>query len=154
HTRQITAGTNWKETLDFHLNTASVILLLISADFLTSDYCYGTAMQQAMQRHEAGTAHIIPVLLRPVADWQRTPFGKLAPLPSNGQPITTWSNRDAAFANVGQGLRIALEKTYSPTASVLSPSPPLATQPSPEHSTVIVRYLRGLLSYAKLRGKG
>src|SRR5262249_28572791 len=51
HRREIVAGSNWQEELDRHLNTASLILLLISSDFLTSDYCYGTEMQRALQRH-------------------------------------------------------------------------------------------------------
>src|SRR5215472_11037495 len=56
HKRQVSPGTNWTETLDEHLNTASVILLLISANLVASDYCYGTEMQRAMQRHFAGEA--------------------------------------------------------------------------------------------------
>src|SRR6266566_2555371 len=88
HKRQILAGTDWKEAADRHLNTASLILLLISPDFLASDYCYGIEMQRAMQRHEANEARVIPILLRS-ADWQSAPFSKLQALPSDGKPITT-----------------------------------------------------------------
>src|SRR5258708_8319598 len=108
HKRQIIAGTDWTKALGEHLNTASVILLLVSGDFVASDYCYGTEMQRAMERYEAGDAHVIPILLRPV-DWQNAPFGKLHTLPSSGKPITQWRNRDAAFADVAQGIRMALE---------------------------------------------
>ncbi len=65
HKRHIGAGRDWKKALDEHLNTASVILLLISADFVASDYCYGVEMQRAMERHEAGEARVIPIVLRP-----------------------------------------------------------------------------------------
>lgn len=108
HKRQIIAGTDWTKVLDKHLNTASVILLLISSDFVASDYCYGIEMQQAMKKHNAGEARVIPILLRPV-DWQSAPFGKLQALPGNGMPITTWRNRDAAFTDVAQGIRTALQ---------------------------------------------
>ncbi|SRR5437762_6935927 len=62
HKRQIVAGTDWTKALDSHLNTASVILLLSSTDFLA---CNGTEIQRAMDRYERGVAHVIPILLRP-----------------------------------------------------------------------------------------
>src|SRR5579859_654068 len=116
HKRQIVAGTDWTKILDRHLNTASIILLLVSSDFLASDYCCGTEMQQAMERHEKGEAHIIPILLRSV-DWQSAPFGKLQALPSNGTPITGWRSRDAAFADVAQGIRVVLQEVQRLTVN-------------------------------------
>lgn len=109
HQRQIHAGTNWKRIVKHHLNTASVILLLISSDFLASDYCYSIEMQYAIQRHHTNEARVIPILLRP-ADWQETPFGKLKVLPSNGKPISTWNNRDSALLDVTRGIRAAIEE--------------------------------------------
>lgn len=87
HKRQIVAGTNWTKEIDQHLSTASVILLLLSANFVASDYSYGVEMQRAMQRHEANEARVIPVVLHSMDNWQNTPFGKLAALPSNGKPL-------------------------------------------------------------------
>ncbi len=107
HKRQIIAGTDWTKALDHHLKTASVILLLISANFLASDYCYGIEVQQAMQRHDTNEARVIPILVRPV-DWHSAPFGKLKALPSNETAITQWPNRDAAFTDVARGIRAAL----------------------------------------------
>lgn len=115
--RQIIAGTDWTKAQDQHLNKASVILLLISVDFVASEYCYGVEMQRAMERHEAGESHIIPILLRPVANWQGTPFGKLQPLPSNGKPITEWRNRDSAFVDVAKGIRQVLGDVRRPAMS-------------------------------------
>src|SRR5690349_18899783 len=74
HNRQIVPGTDWAQELDEHLATARVILLLISPDFLASDYCYGIELRRALERHEAGEAQVIPILLRPVADWGTAPF--------------------------------------------------------------------------------
>src|SRR2546423_10920382 len=71
--RQIIAGTDWKQDLDTHLNRASVILLLISSDFLASDFCYSVEMKRALERHQAGEARVIPILVRPV-DWKGAPF--------------------------------------------------------------------------------
>src|SRR5437868_1226039 len=94
HDRQIGAGTDWAQEIDTHLSTARVILLLISPDFLASDYCYGVELQRALQRDAANEARVIPILLRPVADWEKAPFARLAVLPTNARPITTWRNRD------------------------------------------------------------
>src|SRR5216110_157854 len=133
HKRQIVAGTDWTKALDRRLNTASVILLLVSSDFVASDYCYGVEMQRDLARHEAGETCVIPVLLRPV-DWQSAPFGKLQALPSNGTPITQWRNRDAAFANVAQGIRAALQELQRLTVSTpRTPLPRIWNVPYPRN---------------------
>src|SRR5438105_10436474 len=81
----INAGATWEEEINKHLNTAHIILLLVSPDFMDSEYCYSKEMKQAMERHERGDACVIPVLLRPVR-CQGAPFGKLQALPYNAQP--------------------------------------------------------------------
>src|SRR5258707_8645015 len=82
HDRQIAAGTDWAQALDIHLERASVILLLISADFLASDYCYGIEVKRALERHQANEARVIPILLRPT-DWSGAPFAHLQALPTD-----------------------------------------------------------------------
>ena len=106
--REITAGTDWKGQLDQHLNSAGVILLLVSADFLASKYCYDVEMRRALERHDQGKARVIPVLLRMVDGWQGAPFGKLQSLPTDGKPVTSWKIRDEAFADVARGIRNAI----------------------------------------------
>lgn len=107
--RDITAGDDWKQEIQQHLQTAQVILLLISADFLASDFCWGVELAQAMTRHENKQALVIPVILREV-DWQGAPFGKLQALPKNAKPVTNWSNQDQAFTDIARGIRKAVEK--------------------------------------------
>lgn len=109
HDREITAGIEWTGEINRNLDQANIILLLISADFLASDYCWDIEMQRALERHEAGQARVIPIILRPV-DWQEAPFGKLQALPRNGKPITTWDNADEAFLDVAQGIRRVIEE--------------------------------------------
>lgn len=108
HDREIIAGGEWQNEIDSHLNTASVILLLISSDFIASDYCYDIELKRAMERHETGEACVIPVILREV-DWKGAVFGKLQALPKNAKPITNWENPDEAFADVAKGIRQAVE---------------------------------------------
>jgi len=66
HDRRITPGDEWKNQIDHYLETAELILLLVSPDFINSDYCYDIEMQRAMERHEEGAARIVPIILRPV----------------------------------------------------------------------------------------
>jgi energy-coupling factor transporter ATP-binding protein EcfA2 len=117
--RQIVPGTEWEHVIDDHINTASIILLLISPDFIASDYCYGVEMVQAMQRHKASEACVIPIILRP-ADWTRAPFAELQVLPTNARPVTAWPNRDEAFVDIVKGVRRAIENFH---ASLLRQNP-------------------------------
>jgi hypothetical protein len=107
--RDISEGEEWEHKIDTHLNTARIILLLISPDFITSDYCYDSEMMRAMERHATGEARVIPIILRP-ADWHAAPFGKLKALPRDGKPVTTWPNRDEAFLDVAKGIRRVVEE--------------------------------------------
>ncbi len=84
--REITAGTEWKGQIDHHLNSAGVILLLVSADFLASDYCYDVEITRPLERHDQGEARVIPVLLRPVEGWQRTRSASFSPCRPMGNP--------------------------------------------------------------------
>ena len=93
----------------FLLESAKIILLLVSADFLASDYCYDVELKRAMERHEAKEALVIPIILREV-DWKGAPFGKLQALPKKAKPVTNWSNTDSAFANIARGIRRAVEE--------------------------------------------
>ena len=108
HQHRIAPGEDTQATIDQHLTTAHLILLLISPDFMSTTYATGSEVERAMRRHGAGEVRVIPVVLRPV-DWQNTPFGKLQPLPEKGKPITTWSDRDEAFMDVAKGIRAVLE---------------------------------------------
>jgi TIR domain len=106
--RDITAGEEWKKAIDSHLESANIILLLVSADFLASDYCYDIELKRALERHDRNEARVIPVILRSV-EWQNSPLGKLSALPTDGKPITSWLNQDEAFTNVVRELRRVID---------------------------------------------
>ncbi|NET32825.1 MAG: SUMF1/EgtB/PvdO family nonheme iron enzyme [Cyanothece sp. SIO1E1] len=109
HDRKIGAGSEWANEIDDNLNTAHIILLLISSDFLNSKYCSDIEMEQALKRHEIGEACVIPIILRPVY-WKGASFGQLQAFPKNAQPVTIWSDRDAAFTNVTEGIAAAADR--------------------------------------------
>jgi hypothetical protein len=108
HDHMIGAGTEWEGQINHHLNSARIILLLISADFLASRYCYDVEMKRAMERHDAGQARVIPVILKP-CDWHGALFGKLEALPEKGRPVTEWRNKDKALTDVARGIRDAVK---------------------------------------------
>src|SRR5258708_2391792 len=91
--RQILPGEDWEQAIDKNLTTADLILLLISPHFMDSDYCYGKEMQRALERHQAGTCRVIPILLRPTYSWEEAPFGFIQLLPTDAVPITRWADR-------------------------------------------------------------
>ncbi|WP_437603600.1 SIR2 family protein [Sorangium sp. So ce590] len=109
HDGEIGAGEERDRALAEHLETARVVLLLISADFLASDFCYDVEMQKAIDRHERGEARVIPVILD-ACDWEGAPFGKLASLPRGGRPVTSWVNQSEAFTDIAKGIRKQVEQ--------------------------------------------
>jgi hypothetical protein len=120
--RKIGAGTEWRDQINKHLNTASLILLLISADFLASDYCRDTEVDRAMKRGNAREARVIPIILRACL-WQREKFGKLQALPKDGKPVTSWANRDEAFYDITKGIEATVvEMTAKPPTPVFEPT--------------------------------
>lgn len=104
HDRRIGAGREWAGDINDALERASVVLLLVSADFLASDYCYDREMKRALQRHDQGDARVVPVILR-TCDWQSSDFGKLQAVPRDGRPIASHSDVDAAMTEVALALR-------------------------------------------------
>ncbi len=108
--RDINAGKAWASEIDEHLRKAHIILLLISPDFMNSEYCYSIEMTYALKRHQAGEAYVIPIILRHV-DWEDAPFSKLQVLPSLAEPIVSarWHNVDEAFSDVVKGIRKAIK---------------------------------------------
>src|SRR5215468_1488738 len=117
HDRRIGAGDEWRDQIDAHARSAGIILLLISPDFLASDYCYNIEMKLALERHTTGAAVVVPIILRPV-DWSGAPFAELQALPRDGKALTTWTNRDEAFASVAMGIHAIVTNFGSSTSSV------------------------------------
>jgi hypothetical protein len=104
HDRKISAGEEWKNAIDENLKNADIILLLISADFLASDYCFDIEMKTAMERHRKEDAIVIPISLRP-CDTNGADFMDLRGFPKDFQPITKWNDQDEAFTDIAKGIR-------------------------------------------------
>lgn len=129
HDRMISTS-DWANLIDSHLDSANLILLLVSPDYLASDYCYGIEMQRAIERHQAVEAIVIPIILRPCA-WQSAPFARLQALPENAKPVTSWTDQDEAMLNVAQGILRAIQMGYSESLNDALLQSPLANRNIP-----------------------
>ena len=127
HDRRIGAGQELGQVIDDHINTDDIILLLVSQDFISSDYCYNIEMKRALERHEAGEAIVIPVILR-ACEWTYAPFGKLMATPTDGKPVTQWPDRDEAFLRVARAVRDAAGRlSGSKAPAAIGPPRPQAS---------------------------
>ncbi len=140
--REVVAGKEQQQEINKYLEAASVILLLISPDFIASDYCYGAEMLRAMERHQAGNARVIPVLLRPV-HLENEPFTRLATLPKNGQPVSIWRNRDAAFAEIARDISASIKElqAVSPLVATIRENPLYFVYKGISYFTPLTTYL-------------
>jgi internalin A len=112
HDRRIAPGQEWKDEIDSNLERADIILLLISADFIASDYCYDIEMTRALELYNAKEAEVIPIILRDCS-WHSAPFGKLQALPKDAKAVTNkdaWYSHDPAWTNVELGISTVIKK--------------------------------------------
>jgi len=146
HDRAIVPGQDWSRAIDDHLRQADLVLLLLSKDFIASDYIMGVELEFAMQRQQRGEATVVPILLRPVdlqpEDAQDMPFVNLLKpqgLPRDLKPVTTWANRDEAWTQVAGGLRATVNALRERRPQ--GPPPPAAPMRAPadrvEHQAVV-----------------
>lgn len=101
-------GQEFKKEIDLKFESADVILLLISSDFMASDYCYLRELHLAMHRHNSGASIVIPVILRP-CKWQQLPFGKLRTATKDDLPIALYKSRDEGYLEVVNAIEMAID---------------------------------------------
>lgn len=105
--REIIAGQNWGDQISIELEEAKIILLLLSSDFLASNYCYDIEMKRAIERYNKREAIVVPIILR-FCDWSNTPFSMIQCLPLNAKPVKDWPDQDQAFLNIVDGIKALL----------------------------------------------
>jgi hypothetical protein len=116
HDRDISAGMDWDSEIHKHLGDAKIILLLVSFDFMTSSYIKGKELKRALERHEAGDARVIPVIIRSF-DWTGAKFAKLQALPPAGRPLSSYTDKDEWYTEVIKGLRRVAEEMRARSTS-------------------------------------
>lgn len=111
----LTPGADRAQEVKHQFDAADIALLLLSADFFNSPDCLAL-MEQALQRSKERKVRVIPLLLRPVA-WQESPLAEMAHWPPGGEPITQWTNQEAAWDACVQSLRRLLGRRVSEALS-------------------------------------
>jgi hypothetical protein len=105
--RQILAGQDWQDQINVNLQKAHIILLLISDNFIASDFCYSNELQNAIEKHQQKKALVIPVIIKP-CDFSDLEFARIQALPNDAKPLSTWDNQDVAIQNVVQSIKKAI----------------------------------------------
>lgn len=115
--RKIKPGEKWDKSIKKELRECEVVLFLISADFMASEYIHATEVKISLERQEQGKVHIIPIILRPCS-WKDVPvLGELQALPKDAEPLDTWTNIDKGWVNVVEGIKTIIQDKVKPTAS-------------------------------------
>lgn len=104
--RKIVPGQEWGREIDMSLYDADIIIFLVSANFIDSDYCFDIEVKAALSLHEKGMCVVVPVIIRP-CDWSGCPFSKLQALPVDTRPVSKWEDRDEGWLSVIQGIKRA-----------------------------------------------
>jgi hypothetical protein len=107
HDRKIIPGEEWDKKIKEELENAQIILLLVSVDFLSSNYCYDIEIKRAVEKHENGEVVLIPIMLRK-CDWNETSFSKIQALPKNAMPVKNFEDEDEAFSSIIEGIKLSI----------------------------------------------
>lgn len=136
HDAMLRPGEHLDPAVQAALAASDVVILLVSADFIASEYCYEQEMLRAFARQRAGTARVIPIVLRP-CQWKGVPIGdgqtlsEYVALPTDGKPVISWSDTDTAFDNAVGAIRDMLKaggRARPSSAAATGPSAPAVTQ--------------------------
>lgn len=119
HDRKILSGQNFESQIDKHLENADIIIFLVSADFLASDYCYNREVIKAVERHNEGRCIVVPVILRE-CDWEGSPFESIQGLPFDMKPVKSrhWHDIDEAFTHIVRELKKIIKKSFADKSKI------------------------------------
>lgn len=109
HDRKLIPGSDWDGTIKQELLDSDIILLLISSDFIASNYCYDIEIKKALERHEQGEATVVPIIIRP-CDWKDLPFSRIQGLPKDAKALSTWNDLDEGYLSIIEGIKGLIEK--------------------------------------------
>ncbi|MGX7875113.1 toll/interleukin-1 receptor domain-containing protein [Mesorhizobium sp. ORM6] len=103
HDGEIETGDKWADAIKDNLESADIIILLVSVDFINSRYCSQIELTRAMEREANKTAAIVPVIARNCL-WQEEPFGSIQAA-LKGTAIASFSDRDEALTLVAGAIK-------------------------------------------------
>ncbi|HEY5462622.1 MAG TPA: toll/interleukin-1 receptor domain-containing protein [Hanamia sp.] len=124
--QQIPSGSKLDQSISSELSTSNLFIALLSPDYISSKYCYEKEFQKALEMLSEGKIIIIPIIIE-VCDWLSTPFKEFKALPRDGKAISTWENKNTAFLDVIQNVRLLIAEPIVQKASITIPESSLAS---------------------------
>ncbi|WP_296842249.1 leucine-rich repeat domain-containing protein [Thiofilum sp.] len=109
HDRKLLAGSPVHDVILKQLEQADIVILLVSPDFIASDYCFTKEIVAALKRYEQEQNIVIPLIIRATEGWRDYHIGNITALPTDGKPVEDWSSPDKFWADVQKGLRLAIQ---------------------------------------------
>jgi hypothetical protein len=86
--RQIAGGDDWFPEIEKAIESAHIAILMISADFLNSDFILGKEVPDLLKRREKDNLRIMPLIVKPCA-WNTVDWLKpIQARPKNGRPLS------------------------------------------------------------------
>lgn len=108
---ELLPGSSFDDEIKQKLEQSDIIILLISSDFINSDYCYEIEMQNAMTRAERDECYVVPVIVRACL-WKETPLRNIIALPKDGKPVKGYEDMDEAYLEVAEGIEKIVDICY------------------------------------------
>jgi formylglycine-generating enzyme required for sulfatase activity len=107
-------GEDWEKRIEQELEAAHLVIMLVSADALSSEFIRKKELKTAIEKKRAGSARVIPVLVRDCM-WELNPdIAELQLLPrgDNGriQGVAAWLSRDSAWTGVCKELHQLIQE--------------------------------------------
>ncbi|MEI6408917.1 MAG: SUMF1/EgtB/PvdO family nonheme iron enzyme [Bacteroidota bacterium] len=117
--QEINPGVDWQKEIVLQLDTADIILILVSSAYYNSVYIHEKELKYAFARHERGECKVLPIIVRPCSFGDDPGISRLQVLPTDAKPVTDtkyWPERDAAWLDVVSGLKRTLDKLQATEA--------------------------------------
>lgn len=109
HEGRIRAGHEWEQVIQLQIKQANIVILLVSADLLSSDFMWEQEFKEVLKRHQRGETVIIPIIVRPCA-WSDSPIASLEVLPPSGKPVSLSPDTDRVWVDVAKHINKAARR--------------------------------------------
>ncbi|OQY57848.1 MAG: hypothetical protein B6245_14960 [Desulfobacteraceae bacterium 4572_88] len=110
---RISPGEEWYPEIEHAMNTADAVILVVSRNFLTSEFIREEEIPRILKRKEKDELIVIPVIAESCA-WKKVPWlSKMAFRPKTGEPLSSGENEyqiDAELTTIAEELYDLLPK--------------------------------------------
>ncbi|TEU16861.1 MAG: toll/interleukin-1 receptor domain-containing protein, partial [Anaerolineales bacterium] len=124
--RRIGAGHDWYSEIQRTLDDTSVVILLVSANFLTSHFILGEEVPRLLERRDKEGLRVFPVIVKPCA-WQQVKWlARMQVRPRDGRPLSAGDEHqiDADLAAVAEEVAALVSRATQFPAEGYAPLAP------------------------------